>query len=902
MGYSPAGHSVAALLAASLETGTSARLADFANTFAESIHFSANSYDHTDEKFGDEVAPDITVTTRDDGSLDIPNAETDCSTWVSYALDTVAPLQYAVARQFKETTTSATNPNGAEHAWPRAFIYQQIFSGDSDALPKLGTAAVASGAFEQVSDFTQLIQGDVIAWSLGDFAEGIYDSEETDTGHVMIVAGDVTVLDVSTLDSETDGSRQTDNFGRSETITSEAVKIVEIPIVDSTVVQHNDEQPGERTLPGAGGIGQGTIRVAVDAEGSPLQFQLATFDGYKPVSGYLEPGLGTGGIISAGRLTESVEIGTDALEVEVFDNVVTWAAVDGETERYGTFDGTVTGASGGDGGLEKTGGGRFEIAGTASYAGATTVADGTLSVTGSITGTGMVTVQDGATLAGTGSIAGAVSVESGATLAPGDDIDDDTGQLTLASGLSLADGATLAVGIESRDPGDGHDQVVVAGSVSLGGATLSPTFSGTTTHGDSFVLVDNDGSDAVSGTLRSTSGAALADGDTFTVGDRTYQISYSGGTGNDVVLVDVTAVSSDGSIVDGSTVTTAAALLTVPTGTTLSSLSYVPSADAASGGTLHVDLPDQASITDFSIDLSALSGAASDGVLDVELNHLGTVDTATITLPGLAAGERVSLTVPAATSNVVLSGDTPVAAMLNDNVNIVTAGAGDDTVSGLGGDDVLTGAVGSDLLLGNAGDDDLYGGSGADSLHGGQGNDALYGDVDADALYGGAGNDALTGGAGDDALSGGSGDDLLYGGIGNDLLDGGTGNDTLMGGAGDDTLDGGAGTDRLSGNVGDDILSGGGGDDTLFGDDGSDVFAFGASSGADVIEDFSVGTDTIRVTAGLNGSGIETSADMLSRITTLDDGSAQIDLGDGNTVTLSGVSGSALTEASFVVT
>jgi len=74
-------------------------------------------------------------------------------------------------------------------------------------------------------------------------------------------------------------------------------------------------------------------------------------------------------------------------------------------------------------------------------------------------------------------------------------------------------------------------------------------------------------------------------------------------------------------------------------------------------------------------------------------------------------------------------------------------------------------------------------------------------------LSAGAGDDQLSGNSGNDRLFAHSGDDNLRGGNGNDRLDGGAGNDVLYGGTGNDTLDGGTGNDVLTGDAGRDIFA-----------------------------------------------------------------------------------------------
>ncbi len=65
-------------------------------------------------------------------------------------------------------------------------------------------------------------------------------------------------------------------------------------------------------------------------------------------------------------------------------------------------------------------------------------------------------------------------------------------------------------------------------------------------------------------------------------------------------------------------------------------------------------------------------------------------------------------------------------------------------------------------------------------------------------LTGGAGNDTLTGNALNNTLSGGGGNDVLTGNAGNDTLNGGDGNDTINTNGGADGVDGGTGDDIIN--------------------------------------------------------------------------------------------------------
>jgi Ca2+-binding RTX toxin-like protein len=137
----------------------------------------------------------------------------------------------------------------------------------------------------------------------------------------------------------------------------------------------------------------------------------------------------------------------------------------------------------------------------------------------------------------------------------------------------------------------------------------------------------------------------------------------------------------------------------------------------------------------------------------------------------------------------------------------IDAGAGLDMVQVIGSEgvtldmaaaqvEIAVGNVGDDTIIGNGGTSVFVrGGDGNDLIAGSAANDALSGENGNDTLSGGAGNDVLRGHRGRDELSGGTGDDLLEGGLEDDLLSGGQGNDVLQGGVGDDTLLGGEGTD-----------------------------------------------------------------------------------------------------------
>jgi hypothetical protein len=196
-----------------------------------------------------------------------------------------------------------------------------------------------------------------------------------------------------------------------------------------------------------------------------------------------------------------------------------------------TFSGVISGSQN----FTKSGAGTLALTNTETYTGATTVSAGNLQVDGALGATSGVTVASGGTLSGTGSVfasasSNTLSVQSGGTLSPGDS---GAGTLTVNGNLSLASGSTFAVDIAGTTAGTQYDQVIVNGTASVSGATLAVTHSYTAAKLDSYQLIANDGSDAITGTFSGVAegGMLVAGGDSVSL-----QASYAGGTGNDFVL------------------------------------------------------------------------------------------------------------------------------------------------------------------------------------------------------------------------------------------------------------------------------------------------------------------------------------------------------------------------------
>lgn len=188
-----------------------------------------------------------------------------------------------------------------------------------------------------------------------------------------------------------------------------------------------------------------------------------------------------------------------------------------DTEFHGVISGN------GPVGFVKNGTGTFTVNPTLSgasgtlYKGQTIINGGTLVINDQLSGS--VLVNQGGTLSGSGSV-GPVSILAGGYINPR--------RLTTLGLNASGAGNRIVATLRGSSP---SDRIRVQGTVQLAGTQLVPTAGFQPLADASFLLIDNDGADAIQGTF-----AGLPEGAPLTISGRAFTISYQGGDGNDVVL------------------------------------------------------------------------------------------------------------------------------------------------------------------------------------------------------------------------------------------------------------------------------------------------------------------------------------------------------------------------------
>ena len=220
------------------------------------------------------------------------------------------------------------------------------------------------------------------------------------------------------------------------------------------------------------------------------------------------------------------------------------------------FSGTMANASG-TLSVEKVGTGTLSFSGNSTFGGATTILNGTflLNNNGS-TGTynSPVIAQSGA-FGGSGKSTNTVTIGTGsgtgAILVPG--ADGTIGTFTTTGLVTLNTDATYKVDVNNSAA---TCDKVIAANISLNQSklVLNSLDSGALPSGTAFTILDNTGTGSVTGTFKDLPEMAL-----ISVGGYDFRITYKGGTGNDVQLLDdrtlpvvITSASTDITLINRS--------------------------------------------------------------------------------------------------------------------------------------------------------------------------------------------------------------------------------------------------------------------------------------------------------------------------------------------------------------
>ena len=207
----------------------------------------------------------------------------------------------------------------------------------------------------------------------------------------------------------------------------------------------------------------------------------------------------------------------------------------GNNDLSTTFSGVIQDS----GALIKAGTGTLILSGANTHTGGTTVSAGILIASnrsGSATGTGSVNVSAG-TLSGKGIIQGAVTLGTGngagAVLGPSVG-SNQPARLTLKKTLTFKADSNYTYKLNTNNAR--ADQVIAKGVTIESGAQFDfqAVANKRLTSGTVFTAISNTSANPISGTF-----ANLPDGSTFTAGRNNFQVSYSGGDGNELTLTVV---------------------------------------------------------------------------------------------------------------------------------------------------------------------------------------------------------------------------------------------------------------------------------------------------------------------------------------------------------------------------
>ena len=192
------------------------------------------------------------------------------------------------------------------------------------------------------------------------------------------------------------------------------------------------------------------------------------------------------------------------------------------------FSGTMTGFAASS--LIKQGTGKLTLwSGSPAWTGSTIINGGTLSLNGWHP-VSPITINSGGTLSGNGT--GGPIVANNGKVMPGNS----TGLLK-SGNVALNATSQFEAEMNGTSAGVNYDQLSVTGTVNLGDATFAAKLGFSSAVSNQFVLIANDGNEAVTGKFKN-----LAEGAPLIIGGAQFKITYQGGDGNDVVLTQTSAI------------------------------------------------------------------------------------------------------------------------------------------------------------------------------------------------------------------------------------------------------------------------------------------------------------------------------------------------------------------------
>jgi cell wall-associated NlpC family hydrolase len=174
-------------------------------------------------------------------------AHNDCSGFVSYLLAKIAPKQYQAIQEEQPKAN-----------YPQAKTYAKFFTDLAPSDKHLGWLKIAN--------FHDLKRGDFIAW-----AKPVVPGQKPgNSGHVAIVAQGAPEL-------------------AEEKIEDKTIRFVSVKVIDSSSVDHfsPDVLPPNAGQKHRDGLGEGFVRVVLDADDKPIGYWEGTYwnEGGKPIKG-----------------------------------------------------------------------------------------------------------------------------------------------------------------------------------------------------------------------------------------------------------------------------------------------------------------------------------------------------------------------------------------------------------------------------------------------------------------------------------------------------------------------------------------------------------------------------------------------------------------------------------------